>query len=70
MIYFFQLLRAWLTDDDKYGFIVMDGKGALFATLAGNAKEILHKFSVDLPPKHGQYPLIKLALNCGGIIGM
>ncbi|KAK3096160.1 hypothetical protein FSP39_023882 [Pinctada imbricata] len=32
----------------------MDGKGALFATLTGNSKEILHKFSVVLPPKHGR----------------
>ena len=52
MCLWFQLLRAWLADDDKYGFIVVNGKGALFATLAGNGKEILHKFSVELPPKH------------------
>jgi peptide chain release factor subunit 1 len=27
---------------------------ALFATLAGNTRSILHKFSVDLPKKHGR----------------
>merc|ERR1712113_1188815 len=41
-------------DDDKFGFIVMDGNGTLFGTLAGNTREILHKFSVDLPKKHGR----------------
>merc|ERR1740130_1099167 len=33
--------------DNKFGFIVMDGNGSLFGTLAGNTREILHKFSVD-----------------------
>lgn len=32
----------------------MDGNGALFGTLAGNTREILHKFTVDLPKKHGR----------------
>ena len=32
----------------------MDGNGSLFGTLAGNTREILHKFSVDLPKKHGR----------------
>lgn len=32
----------------------MDGNGCLFGTLAGNTREILHKFSVDLPKKHGR----------------
>ena len=40
--------------DSKWGFIVMDGNGCLFGTLAGNTREILHKFSVDLPKKHGR----------------
>ena len=43
-----------LESDDKFGFIVMDGNGCLFGTLAGNTREILHKFSVDLPKKHGR----------------
>eukprot|EP00983_Pelagomonas_calceolata_P003162 103534-Pelagomonas_calceolata.AAC.5 len=39
---------------DRYGFIVMDGNGSLFGTLSGNTREILHKFTVDLPKKHGR----------------
>jgi peptide chain release factor subunit 1 len=40
--------------DQKYGFIVMDGHGSLYGTLSGNHREILHKFTVDLPKKHGR----------------
>ena len=32
----------------------MDGNGALFATLTGNTRTVLYKFSVDLPKKHGR----------------
>jgi len=32
----------------------MDGNGCLFGTVQGNNKEILLKFSVDLPKKHGR----------------
>ena len=49
-----QALSELLESDDKFGFIVMDGNGCLFGTLAGNTREILHKFSVDLPKKHGR----------------
>ncbi len=49
-----QALRALLDDDKKFGFIVLDGNGALFATLSGNTREVLHKLSVDLPKKHGK----------------
>ena len=42
-------LQELLESDDKFGFIVMDGNGSLFGTLAGNTREILHKFSVHLP---------------------
>lgn len=38
----------------RYGFIVMDGNGSLFGTLCGNTREVLHKFMVDLPKKHGR----------------
>lgn len=38
----------------RYGFIVMDGNGSLFGTLCGNTREVLHKFTVDLPKKHGR----------------
>lgn len=32
----------------------MDGNGALYGTLAGNTREIVQKFTVDLPKKHGR----------------
>ncbi|BHF58042.1 Electron transfer flavoprotein alpha-subunit [Sparganum proliferum] len=32
----------------------MDGNGALFGTLSGNTREVLHKFNVELPKKHGR----------------
>lgn len=47
-------LNELLETDMKFGFIVMDGHGTLFATLAGNTREILHKITVDLPKKHGR----------------
>lgn len=49
-----EALSALLADDNKFGFIVMDGNGSLFGTLQGNAREVLHKFTVDLPKKHGR----------------
>lgn len=51
---FFQALQALLTDDSRFGFIIMDGNGALFGTLQGNAREVITKFTVDLPKKHGR----------------
>ena len=33
---------------------MMDGNGALFGTLQGNTRDVLHKFTVDLPKKHGR----------------
>ncbi len=47
-------LGVLLEDSDKFGFVVMDGNGCLFGTLCGNHRTILHKFSVDLPKKHGR----------------
>eukprot|EP00761_Pharyngomonas_kirbyi_P011810 gb/GECH01011836.1/.p1 GENE.gb/GECH01011836.1/~~gb/GECH01011836.1/.p1 ORF type:complete len:442 (+),score=125.90 gb/GECH01011836.1/:1-1326(+) len=47
-------LSELLESDEKFGFIVMDGNGTLFGTLAGNTRNILHKMSVDLPKKHGR----------------
>jgi len=49
-----EALQELLEADDKFGFIVMDGNGSLYGTVAGNTREILHKFSVDLPKKHGR----------------
>lgn len=42
-----EALNELLEDDDKFGFLVMDGNGSLYGTLAGNTREILHKFSVS-----------------------
>lgn len=47
-------MSALLADDNRFGFIVMDGNGALFGTLQGNTRDVLHKFTVDLPKKHGR----------------
>lgn len=49
-----EALNDLLESDDKFGFIVMDGNGSLFGTLSGNTRDVLHKFSVDLPKKHGR----------------
>lgn len=49
-----QALNELLEDDDTFGFIIMDGNGCLYATLQGNTRTVLHKFTVDLPKKHGR----------------
>lgn len=49
-----EALNELLESDDKFGFIIMDGNGALFGVLSGNTRTVLHKFSVDLPKKHGR----------------
>eukprot|EP00771_Trimastix_marina_P003199 gnl/Trimastix_PCT/441.p1 GENE.gnl/Trimastix_PCT/441~~gnl/Trimastix_PCT/441.p1 ORF type:complete len:430 (+),score=115.89 gnl/Trimastix_PCT/441:66-1355(+) len=49
-----EALSELLESDEKFGFIVMDGNGALFGSLAGNTRTVLHKFMVDLPKKHGR----------------
>lgn len=49
-----EALSELLETDSKFGFIVMDGHSTLFGTLAGNTRDIIHKFSVDLPKKHGR----------------
>lgn len=38
--------------DEPYGVIVCDGKGALFGTIQGSSREVIHRMSVDLPNKH------------------
>lgn len=47
-------LNYLLEDDEKFGFIIVDGGGATFATLQGNVRNILHKITVELPKKHGR----------------
>ncbi|KAJ3087644.1 Electron transfer flavoprotein alpha-subunit [Quaeritorhiza haematococci] len=49
-----EALQELLESDSKFGFIIMDGNGALFGTLTGNTREVIHKFQVDLPKKHGR----------------
>jgi len=49
-----EALSELLEADSKFGFIVMDGNGTLFGTLCGNTRDILHKFTVELPKKHGR----------------
>merc|ERR1712061_605597 len=49
-----EALTELLADDQRYGFIVMDGNGCLFGTLQGNTRDVLHKFTVELPKKHGR----------------
>lgn len=43
-----------LENDEKYGFVIMDGAGCLFGILQGNNKTILQQFNVALPKKHGR----------------
>jgi len=47
-------LHDLLEDDEKFGFIIMDGNGTLFGTLQGSSKEVLQRLSVQLPKKHGR----------------
>mmetsp|Transcript_1000 Transcript_1000/g.1912 ORF Transcript_1000/g.1912 Transcript_1000/m.1912 type:complete len:458 (-) Transcript_1000:230-1603(-) len=47
-------LQELLMDDEAFGFIIMDGNGCLYGTVQGSNREVLHKFSVDLPKKHGR----------------
>jgi len=49
-----EALNELLESDDKFGFIIMDGNGALFGTLSGNSREVIHRLTVDLPKKHGR----------------
>jgi peptide chain release factor subunit 1 len=50
-----------LTDkgEDPYGFIVIDGNRSLFGVVQGFAREVLHKFTVDISKKHSILNLVK-----------
>jgi peptide chain release factor subunit 1 len=48
------ILLDLIQDEQKIGFIIIDGKGVLLGLLIGNRKEILYKLNVDLPKKHGR----------------
>lgn len=47
-------LLSLMDDETRFGFIVMDGHGSLFAFLSGNTKEVAQSITVDLPKKHGR----------------
>lgn len=47
-------IEATLMDSNKYGFIIVDGKGVLFAVLNDKMYDILESVSVDLPKKHNK----------------
>ncbi|CAB3225666.1 unnamed protein product [Arctia plantaginis] len=49
-----EALMTLLVSNEKVGFIVIDGNGVLFGSLEGNVREVLYKYSVDLPKKHGR----------------
>lgn len=48
------ILKNMLVSNERYGFIIVDGNGALFGLLQGNNRSIIHQFYVDLPKKHGR----------------
>eukprot|EP01119_Soliformovum_irregulare_P018967 TRINITY_DN5921_c0_g1_i1.p1 TRINITY_DN5921_c0_g1~~TRINITY_DN5921_c0_g1_i1.p1 ORF type:complete len:300 (+),score=101.03 TRINITY_DN5921_c0_g1_i1:451-1350(+) len=43
-----------LESDQKFGFIIIDGSGVLFATVCGRQQTILSRWGVTLPKKHGR----------------
>ena len=47
-----EFLKGMLETKEKFGFIIVDGSGAVFAILQGNNKKILSSVTVDLPKKH------------------
>ena len=49
-----EALAELLQDDSTFGFVVMDGSGTLFGTVSGSSRNVLHRFTVDLPKKHGR----------------
>ncbi|KAJ2721424.1 translation termination factor eRF1 [Coemansia sp. Benny D115] len=49
-----EALMELLESDKRFGFIIVDGSGCLFGAICGNSREVLHKFDVELPKKHGR----------------
>jgi peptide chain release factor subunit 1 len=47
-------LEKMLENDDKFGFIIVDGTGASYYTVSGCTKEKIMGFNVELPKKHGR----------------
>jgi peptide subunit release factor 1 (eRF1) len=40
-------LKELLDDDDKFGFIVMDGNGCLYGTLQGSTREVTKRHGLS-----------------------
>jgi peptide chain release factor subunit 1 len=53
-IFLTEVILRMFDDDDKYGFVVIDGNGTLFGMLNGSASQVVHKLSVNLPRKHNK----------------
>lgn len=47
-------LKEMLETSEKYGFIIVDGNGALFAVVQGSYQEELLRYGVSLPKKHNK----------------
>jgi len=47
-------LEEMIVDHETFGYIIIDGKETLYATLNGNDKRILNRFSINLPKKHNK----------------
>ncbi|KCZ79853.1 peptide chain release factor 1 [Anncaliia algerae PRA339] len=47
-------LLALFENEERFGFVIMDGHSTIFANVEGNVKTILQKVCVDLPRKHGR----------------
>lgn len=47
-----KLKEELLSTGPKFGFVIIDGLGAYFATLQGNSTKKLALLTVDLPNKH------------------
>lgn len=47
-------LYSMIEDKESYGYIIVDGAGALFAIVKGSKKTIVSSFAVDLPKKHNK----------------
>jgi peptide chain release factor subunit 1 len=52
--FYVEPLKEMLETSNKYGFIIVDGNGCLFATVQGNSQTVLYKHGISLPKKHGR----------------
>jgi len=49
-----EILHAQLANDERYGFMVVDGSCASFHLVIGDSRETIFKKEVQLPKKHGR----------------